>query len=379
MELTKLLSFLAVVLPVAYGAPTETASTLHPDILQAMQRDFGLTAEQASARVADDLHASEVIEQLRGTMGDSFAGAWIDKGKAFVGITDQAKAEEITAKGATPVVMNTSHSKLKEAKIALDNVFLGKAGSKRSVATSGIASYFVDVASNKLVIEALSGSHAEAEQLASQAGLSASEFEVKTIKSMPVTVATVQGGDAYDIDGQFRCSVGFSVNGGFVSAGHCGQKGSSVTTAGGGAALGTFAGSVFPGDADMSYIKTVSGTTLTGYVNGYGHSAYPIKGHTEAAVGASICRSGTTTGLRCGTIQSKDNTVNYGSDGTVTGLTKTSCCADHGDSGGSFFAGTQAQGVTSGGTVGCDPGSGPMYFQPVNEILSTYGLTLVTA
>lgn len=379
MELTKFLSFLAVVLPVAYGAPTETASSLHPEILEAMKRDFGLNAEQANARVAQDLHATEIIEQIRGSIGDSFAGGWIDNGKAFVGVTDQAKADEVTAKGATPVAMNINHSKLKEAKVSLDKVFLGDAGSKRSAPTTGIASYFVDVAANKLVIEALADSKADAEKLASQAGLSASDFEVKIVKELPVTVATIQGGDAYDIDGQFRCSVGFSVNGGFVSAGHCGQKGSSVTTAGGGAALGTFAASVFPGNADMSYIKTVSGTTLTGYVNGYGQSAFPIKGHTEAAVGASICRSGTTTGLQCGTITSKDNTVNYGSDGSVTGLTRTSACADHGDSGGSFFSGTQAQGVTSGGTVGCNPGSGPMYFQPVNEILSTYGLTLVTA
>ena len=37
----------------------------------------------------------------------------------------------------------------------------------------------------------------------------------------------------------------------------------------------------------------------------------------------------------------------------------------------------QAQGVTSGGSGNCTVG-GTTYFQPVNEILSAYGLSLVT-
>jgi streptogrisin C len=39
------------------------------------------------------------------------------------------------------------------------------------------------------------------------------------------------------------------------------------------------------------------------------------------------------------------------------------------------MSGTQAQGVTSGGSGNCSSG-GTTYFQPVGEILSTYGLTL---
>jgi hypothetical protein len=39
------------------------------------------------------------------------------------------------------------------------------------------------------------------------------------------------------------------------------------------------------------------------------------------------------------------------------------------------YSGAQAQGVTSGGSGNCQSG-GTTYFQPVNEILSAYGLTL---
>jgi hypothetical protein len=58
-------------------------------------------------------------------------------------------------------------------------------------------------------------------------------------------------------------------------------------------------------------------------------------------------------------------------------VTRTSVCAEAGDSGGSFISVDQAQGVTSGGSGDCSTG-GVTYFQPVNEILTTYGLSLVT-
>ncbi|KAF6822472.1 peptidase s1 and s6 chymotrypsin hap [Colletotrichum musicola] len=377
MELTKFLTFLAVVLPIAYGAPTETSSSLHPKILAAMKRDLGLDAEAATARVAFEHRSTEVIEQLRNSAGASFGGAWISEDGATlnVGVTDEALAAEVTAAGATPVVVANSLPKLEEAKQALDNLDIDQPATRdTSSAASGIASYYVDVAANKLVFETLSGSTAHAQALAEQVGLTEAEFEVKVVEEMPSTFATVRGGDAYLINRAGRCSVGFSVTTGFVTAGHCGNVGASATTTGG-AALGSFASKVFPGSADMAFVRTVSGTTLTAQINGYGRGNLPVSGSTVASVGSSICRSGSTTGVYCGTVGAFGATVNY-AEGRVTGLTRTSVCAEPGDSGGSFYSGAQAQGVTSGGSGNCRTG-GTTYFQPVNEILSTYGLTLV--
>ncbi|KAI1204076.1 trypsin-like cysteine/serine peptidase domain-containing protein [Annulohypoxylon truncatum] len=379
MELFRFLAFLAAVLPVAYGAPTQASNSLHPKLLAAMKRDLGLDADQATARVARDLWASDVIEQLKTSAGDSFAGAWIaeDGTTLNVAVTDQALAAEVSAAGATPAVVANSFSKLEQAKLALDNMDIEQPKTlSTDAAETGIAAYYVDVTANKLVIEALAGSTAHAEDLAAQVGLVASEFEVRTVDAMPTTFATVLGGDAYIIDRVARCSVGFSVTTGFVSAGHCGTAGSSATTSSG-ASLGTFSGSVFPGSADMSYIRTVSGTTLSGYIDGYGSGNLPVSGSTASATGASICRSGSTSGVHCGTVRALGATVTY-AEGRVTGLTQTSVCAEPGDSGGSFYTGAQAQGVTSGGSGDCTIG-GVTYFQPVNEILSTYGLTLVRA
>ena len=73
----------------------------------------------------------------------------------------------------------------------------------------------------------------------------------------------------------------------------------------------------------------------------------------------------------------KNETVNY-SQGAVHQMTKTNVCAEPGDSGGSFISGDQAQGVTSGGWGNCSSG-GETWYQPINEILNRYGLTLHTA
>jgi hypothetical protein len=374
MQLNHFLAALAVFLPIVYGAPTMTADSLHPEILAAMKRDLGLDAEQAHVRVARELKATEVIEQLRTLAGNSFGGAWLVDGELNVAVTDEALASDVTAAGATPLVVSVPVSKLEEAKKALDNIDI--AVEKRSEeAAGGIAAYYVDVTANKLVLEALSSSTAQAEELAKKVGLVEGEFEVKTVEAMPTTFATVRGGDAYYINRSARCSVGFSVTGGFVSAGHCGTAGSTATTSSsGGTTLGTFSGSVFPGNGDYSYIRGTTANTYSGRINNYSGGTLPVSGSTASAVGASICRSGSTTGVHCGTVRSLGATVNY-SEGRVTGLTQTNVCAEPGDSGGSFYSGAQAQGVTSGGSGDCSAG-GTTYFQPVNEILSAYGLTL---
>lgn len=377
MELLKVLSLLAAVLPLAYGAPTQAMSGLHPDILAAMKRDLGLDAEQATARVTREISASEVIDHLRTSTGDKFAGAWVaDDGKTIsVGVTDEALSEEVTAAGAKPIVMVNSFNKLEEAKEALDKLVDAESLTKRDASTEGVASWYIDVESNKIVFEALAESTGNAEELASEVGLESSEFEVRTVEDMPTTYATIQGGDAYLINGASRCSVGFSVTTGFVSAGHCGRVGARATNTGG-TLLGSFAGSSFPGN-DMAFVRQSGGHTLRPYINPYGSGNLPVSGSTVAPIGSSVCRSGSTTGVYCGTIRNFGVTVNY-AEGAVRGMTGTTVCAEPGDSGGSFYTGAQAQGVTSGGSGNCRTG-GVTYFQPLNPILSAYGLTLVRA
>ncbi|WP_454856370.1 ricin-type beta-trefoil lectin domain protein [Promicromonospora soli] len=159
-----------------------------------------------------------------------------------------------------------------------------------------------------------------------------------------------------------------------MTAGHCGSAGNAVT-ASDGAALGTYRASTFPGH-DWAWVATNSDWTPTPTVNNYSGGTATVTGSAEQGIGASVCRSGRTTGWRCGVIQEKNVTINYG-NGDIPGMATGSACAEGGDSGGSVLSGSQAQGVTSGRIGDCSS-NGRFIYQPVNPILSTYGLQLTT-
>jgi putative cell wall-binding protein len=73
----------------------------------------------------------------------------------------------------------------------------------------------------------------------------------------------------------------------------------------------------------------------------------PVYGQTTAVQGSPVCRSGRTSGWRCGTITATNQTDSV-SGQSVTGF-ETSACALPGDSGGSAMVGNFAVGVLSGG------------------------------
>uniref|UniRef100_UPI0003689C43 S1 family peptidase n=1 Tax=Nocardiopsis halotolerans TaxID=124252 RepID=UPI0003689C43 len=139
-----------------------------------------------------------------------------------------------------------------------------------------------------------------------------------------------------------------------------------------GGGSGVFQESVFPGN-DGAFVAATSNWNVTDRV---ADSPETVSGSTQAPIGSSVCRSGSTTGWHCGTIEARGQTVSY-PQGTVRNLTRTNVCAEPGDSGGSFISGSQAQGVTSGGSGDCTYG-GTTYYQEVNPMLNTWGLSLVT-
>lgn len=344
--------------PAAVAAPEPSA-----DLLAAMQRDLGLSAQQAAERLRQESAAAVLQHVAKGFAGEQFGGAWFDAsiGKLVVGVTDGAKADLLRQLGAEPRTVANKASDLDAAKAKLD----------ASKAPAEVTGWFVDPQANAVTVTVKRGQASVAKSFADAAGTLAKVVETD---EAPRLFKDVRGGDAYYINNAGRCSVGFAVQGGFVTAGHCGSSGDSVTGVDR-TAMGEFQESSFPGN-DYAWVKTNSAWTTTAKVNHYGGADVIVSGNTEAAVGASICRSGSTTGWKCGTVQSKNQTVNY-QEGSVTGLTRTNACAEPGDSGGSWVSGTQAQGVTSGGSGNCTSG-GTTFFQPVNEILSTYNLTLVT-
>lgn len=355
--------------PTASAAPAPTAPPASAGLLTAMQDDLGLTASQARARLAAEKTAIRVDRAAQRTAGATYAGSWYDAGtgKLTVATTSARKTDALRETGATVRVVRHSAKELDAAKERIDAL----------PAPKGVSSWHVAPRSNKVVVNVVAAQKDDNDvrrfvDRARKAG----PVEVDTVGEAPSTFAAgTVGGDPY-YTGNVRCSIGFSVHGGFVTAGHCGQAGAGVR-GWDGSNIGSFQGSSFPGD-DYAWVSVGNGWWTVPVVLGWGTVPDQlVRGSAEAPVGASVCRSGSTTHWHCGTVLAKNETVNY-SQGAVHQMTKTSVCAEPGDSGGSFISGDQAQGVTSGGWGNCS-GGGETWHQPVNEILGRYGLTLHTA
>jgi streptogrisin C len=238
---------------------------------------------------------------------------------------------------------------------------------------AGIHDWYVDLATNTVVVSALDPSSRAVSDFVKAAGQA---VRVVPSAERPRPLYDVRGGDEIILGRSALCSMGFAVQGGYVTAGHCGRT-NTVTQGSNWVDSGVVRGSVFPG-SDYAWIQTNASWNTLPIVNNYAGGTVPVAGSTQASVGSSVCRSGRTTGWRCGVIQAHNTTINY-ADGPVYGATRTNACAEGGDSGGSFISGNQAQGVTSGGSGDCKGGASSTFYFPVNPILSAYGLSLKTS
>ncbi|MFF3404948.1 S1 family peptidase [Streptomyces sp. NPDC002742] len=353
-------------------APLTATSSRAPAssaLISAMRHDLGLTERQATARLADETTARGVERSARRAAGTSYGGSWFDaeSGRLVVALTRTASREAVEATGARVTLVKHSQRQLDATMARIDALD----------APAGVGSWHVDPKAGSVVIDVVSAHRDDNDVRAfvARARTSGPVLVRQTDKAPRTFAAGTVGGDPY-YTGNVRCSIGFSVYGGFVTAGHCAQPGAGVS-GWDHSYIGNFQGSSFP-DNDYAWVNVGSGWWTVPVVLGWGTvSDQLVRGSGEAPIGASICRSGSTSHWHCGNVLAKNETVNY-SQGAVHQMTKTSVCAEPGDSGGSFISGDQAQGVTSGGWGNCSSG-GETWYQPVNEILSRYGLTLHTA
>lgn len=192
-------------------------------------------------------------------------------------------------------------------------------------------------------------------------------------------VAGVGGGDAI-FGGAVRCSLGFNVDvagaPAFLTAGHCGNEADTwFADQNGTEPLGTVAVSTFP-VADFALVTYDDAATQPPSAVDLGDAGTrEITRAVDASVGLQVTRSGSTTGVREGTVTGLDATVNYGNGDIVNGLIQTDVCAEPGDSGGALFAADAAVGLTSGGSGDCTSG-GETFFQPVTTALAATGATI---
>lgn len=262
---------------------------------------------------------------------------------------------------------------------------------RRGRAPANVAAWFVDPATNQTVVAVVGPATRAANDFAADENPAAVRVQPMSAPIRPLAAAPLVGGSAITTVTStktsggvttrtgLRCSDGFSARRGtttyLLTAGHCTQNTTSWSGPNG-QTIGTVARTAWP-TADYGLIQVTNTAAWRG--SGQVKGGPTVTGGTEAPVGTQVCRSGSTSGYRCGVIQAKNVTVNYGNGITVQGLTQTSACAESGDSGGSFLAPAtaQAQGLLSGGSGDCTTG-GTSYFQPLRPILNQFGLTLVT-
>ncbi|MDC0712357.1 S1 family peptidase [Stigmatella sp. ncwal1] len=349
---------------------TVSAQDVSPAILEAMRAQEELSEEQLLRRLSFEAWAPRIEQEMRQALGASFGGAWLneDSTQLRVGVTSEEGAALVRRAGAEPRRVARSLAQLERVMAELD--------AHRRDAPPSVHSWYVDLPNNRVAVQ-VEDAHLLQSQahafIARSRGAVDGTIQVVASPGAPRLVYDVRGGDPFFVGGA-RCTVGFSVQGGFITAGHCGPAGATVTGYNG-VVMGTIQASLFPG-GDYAWVVTNSSWTPQPWVNKLNGSNAIVTGAQAAVVGASVCRAGPTTGWRCGTVTARNATVNY-AQGSVHGLVRTNVCSEPGDSGGPWMSGSQAQGMTSGGSGNCTSG-GQSYFQPVQPVLSAYGLILKT-
>ncbi|MBA8977606.1 S1 family peptidase [Streptomyces calvus] len=231
----------------------------------------------------------------------------------------------------------------------------------------GGTAWYVDEATGRVVVTADSTvSRAELAKVERAAGADAGALRIE--RDAGVFTPLLSAGDAIYGSG-YRCSLGFNVQSGgtyyFLTAGHCGDVAKQwYADSGQNTLIGPTVGSSFPGN-DYALVR-YDNQSLS-HPGGYSVS--------EAYVGQSVTRTGSTTGTHHGTVTALNVTVHYSGGGTVRGMIQTDVCAEPGDSGGPLYDGSKALGLTSGGSGDCRRG-GTTFYQPVKEAADRYNATV---
>ncbi len=367
----------------AFAAPGDRTDTIAPEMRKAMRRDLGMDSAQIPRYIDTERQAVRKQEDARRLFGNTYAGSWLERDstgefKLVVGATNTAIAAKAPTLGAEVRHVRHSLAKLETSMSQLNRRRASVAGRKE------IYSWRVDLPSNTVVVTAAASATAAALDFVAASGADPQTVRVETSTLRPQLAYDLIGGDRYTLPNGGWCSIGLPVTqGGFVTAGHCGTLNTAVTGSNG-VAIGSFAGSSFPGN-DFAWVRATNTNWISQpWVANYAGGVIGVFGGLEAPVGAVTCRSGARTGYRCGIVAAQNVTVNYGGS-LVYGLTQSSACLGQGDSGGSFITpGGEAQGVASGGALNangenCSIPSPVSFHQPLQPILNAYGLTLRTA
>jgi len=378
-----------------------------PDTLTALTAYYGVSEEQVIERLAHEAEAARLYSQLPELLGEAYAGAWFDEEsfKLKVGLTNPEQISMVERLGATTVVFERSLDELETIQRQIEN-----ARADNPEAFAGLVSLGVDYPSNQLALGVLSDTQPSIANALDGLSVEPADYRFHEIAEIPQLSSQIRGADCFENPtftaspqqtGPYECSIGFAVDAGFITAGHCGEETHNIDSCGG-VPMGTVEGSTWhsqpPGSRiqDSGWVETVSPWQPVALVNGYANGVLSITaeagGFRESPTFSTVCRYGQTSGgPHCGQVLARNQTQQicgglnvFGGCAFyeyIQGTTETNVCVMPGDSGGSYLSATgHAQGTTIGGLNGTCPVASTSYFQPTADTLNTYSsLNLLTS
>ncbi|ONF75028.1 hypothetical protein AVR91_0200275 [Amycolatopsis keratiniphila subsp. keratiniphila] len=377
---------LALLPPLPASAVSPPPGSPPTALVDALSRDLGISRDAARNRLLAQDTAEAIARTLPAQVREQSPGSWLDDttGRLMVAVTDTAGAAQVAASGATPVTVSRGRAELQRLRTEVARLATG---------IPGVTGWGIDPISDTVTVRiaAAADDHAT-EQFAKDIIRLGNGVRITHVADR----LTPQGGDVrpggrWLPGAEANCSIGFpatDATGGrhFLTAGHCtndpnqpawgssGQQDRIGTSNVGGTH------SVFGREGDMGVVNVTEPTwQLSPSVNTYGGPAVDVTGSTEPLVNQAVCHSGVASGWQCGKVTAIDQTVVY-TVATIEGVSFTTACSIAGDSGGAWLAGTKAVGLHSGGQSSCSPGGArdQSTFQPINEPLRKWGLTLQT-
>ncbi|WP_411698689.1 S1 family peptidase [Conyzicola sp.] len=291
----------------------EAASALPDELVTALSRDLGVSAATYLAEAAAATDAVEVVDALADA-GVDVAGSSIDGTTLTVNVSDPADAALVEKAGAVAETDAPAPVDLAGVEFySVADIFGGEAITWQTGNTVGRCSVgFAGFATGSGQPQLATAGHC----LAGMAGMTG---QVNAItQSAPGAPATASSPIGLPVAGSQAFGNGF--DSGLVAATAAGFVAyPAVATWGGGAG------------APRS------------------SAALPVQSTSAAIVGATLCKSGSTTGWTCGTVRAIDSVQRVNDNGgsyDVNSIIATTCVLS-GDSGGSALIGQTAVGVTS--------------------------------
>ncbi|MGW1232075.1 S1 family peptidase [Streptomyces californicus] len=373
--------------PSAPASVPASAPAYQPEMLKALATTLGVSEKAAAERLDREADQRDRFAELRKDRVETLGAFFAQDGSLVVNAADAEAAEDVRAAGLRARVPERGEGELDRIKAQLDAKALKSA-------PAGVSAWSVDLASDTVTVEVNGASDAATRSFLTTARSNGDAVRVVKGQEKLETQAVVPPGSRMTFNG-YLCSVGYGAkdrNGKqvLVTAGHCIEDLPALAYNGTRFAKGTHTRfALGTRSVDMGIASVDAGNSIGLDITTYGKAGtVPVKGSKRAPSGAALCKSGQTTGWTCGKVGSYNVSVTYtdqngGPDTVVTGLASSSVCTQGGDSGGAYVSGDQAQGMTSGGPTnqrcsGQVNSPGSSYFQPLDDALAYYGLTLNT-